>query len=74
MCDPSSSNSAADAMVAHIAEALGGSVESVFGTEAQGSTLSLTNEMLRLWLALKSDESRAVILEMLRAAVAAQAE
>ena len=60
--------------MAHIAEALGGSVESVFGAEAQGSTLSLTNEMLRLWLALKSDESRAVILEMLRAAVAAQAE
>lgn len=74
MCGHYSSNRTADALVAHIAEALGGSVESLFGVDAQASTLSLTNEMLTLWLALESHKSRAVILDIVRAAVAAQAD
>jgi hypothetical protein len=70
MCASSSSSSAAEAMLKDIAKALGTSVESFFGTNTQSYTLAMTNEMLSLWLSIKSDESRAVILEIVRAAVA----
>ena len=74
MSDEVNPNSDPDAMMRQISEALGASVESLFGDNAQASTLSLTNEMLSLWLKLDSDESRTIILNLIRAAVSEQAK
>ncbi|TXN71589.1 hypothetical protein [Methylobacterium sp. WL6] len=74
MADHSGFNSVAYAMLEDITKALGASVESFFGADAQASKLAMTNEMLSLWLSLKSDENRAVILKMVRAAIAAQVD
>ena len=55
-----------------IAEALGGTVASVFGEPAASRELAALNELLRLWTALPCDASRADAVAAVRGVVQAR--
>ena len=62
----------AAAVLERLAAALGGTVDSLFGPEADASANRDANELISLWLSLRSARARARILASARAAVAAQ--
>lgn len=72
MCGASNPSLDENASLRRLAEALGGSVQSLFGAAAEPSDLSEINELLSLMAALTSDRSRAEALSAVRAIVVAQ--
>lgn len=56
-----------------LAEALGGTVASVFGEPAASGELAALSELLRLWASLTCDASRADAVEAVRSVARARA-